>query len=91
MDKSEGGEVVNTKAVRVEVQVDSSKSMITGRNGEFDIKAIAVWGSAGRVFLDGIGKRGSAIRGGMSFPTDKMDELARGWLKSRGLTLEEES
>jgi len=78
------------EGVNVCVEVDPKVSVIVGRNGERPIESIEVWCAADRAFVDGIGKRGSAIRGGLMFPTPVMDEIARKWLKARGLGLEDE-
>ena len=79
------------EGVSVNVQVDPTESQIVGRNGERPIEAVEVWCADDKAFIDGIGKRGTAIRGGLIFPTEKMDEIARGWLKARGLNLEDEA
>ena len=57
--------------------------MITGRNGTFDITGVSIWDGNGKCFIDGIGKRGNAIKGGLMLPSDKMDELAFKWLEER--------
>src|SRR5437899_13056424 len=46
---------------------DPGLSIIDGRNGMFHIKELHVWESHDHihVYLDGIGKRGLAIRGGL--------------------------
>ena len=78
------------EGVNVCVDVDPKVSLIVGRNGERPIEFVEVWAADDRAFVDGIGKRGSAIRGGLMFPTKTMDEIAREWLKARGLGLEDE-
>ena len=79
------------EGVNVNVEVDPKESFIVGRNGERPIESVEVWAADNRAFVDGIGKRGSAIRGGLMFPTKSMDEIARKWLKARGLGLEDEA
>jgi len=79
------------EGVNVCVEVDPKVSLIVGRNGERPVEAMEVWSADDRAFIDGIGKRGSAIRGGFLLPTKSMDEIARKWLKARGIGLEDET
>ncbi len=73
---------------KVTVQTDVGKSLITGRNGCFPITAVTAWrgGSpADVVFIDGIGKRGRAVHGGIILTAEAMDRLATEWVRQRGL------
>jgi len=69
--------------IDVTVKIPSMRNAtIIGRNGEFDLTAIQVWGDR-IAFIDGIGKRGIAIRGGFNIPKGVMDELCLRWLLAR--------
>ena len=70
-------------SIRVPVGEDS---IITGRNGTFYLTAVELWWtpSGGNVYIDGIGRRGRAIRGGLSLDPEAMDELSIEWLRQRG-------
>ena len=71
---------------KITVSTNSEESYILGRNGCYTITAIELYGSHDWVAIDGIGKRGKAIRGGFGFiPTDTMDLLALKWLHARGI------
>ena len=61
--------------------------MITGRNGTFEIIGVSIWDGQGKCFIDGIGKRGNTIKGGLMLPSKDMDELAFKWLEERGYVL----
>jgi len=74
-------------AINIEVEVPEGKSAgIVGRNGTFDIKKVNVWEGPtnGLCYVDGIGKKGTAINGGLGFPVEIMDEIAKQWLRGRG-------
>jgi len=45
----------------------------------------------GRVFLDGIGKRGNVIRGGFDISVSEMDGLCAAWASMRGRAVVESS
>lgn len=59
---------------------------IKGRNGAFDITAVQLTdlSSTGYVWIDGVGKRGRPINGGLRVSPEMMDELAVRWLEHRG-------
>ena len=70
------------------VRVGTQRGWIQGRNGLFDIRAVEASGypeDNTLVMLDGIGKRGNPINGGIALEPRAMDELARKWLEARGL------
>lgn len=73
-------------AIHIKIATDVKRSAVTGRNGTFDIAAIAAWqADNGRlVHLDGIGKRGTPIRGGLSIPGETMDGVCLEWARQRG-------
>lgn len=75
------------------IQQPVSEGYIQGRNGVFDLTAIQVWqaeGHEGKVFIDGIGKRGNPIRGGIGrVPVGEFEQLCIAFLKARGYTVTE--
>jgi len=62
---------------------------IQGRNGLFDILAVRVgwYGNPTGVYIDGIGKRGKTINGGLSLTASAMDALCERWLLERGYSV----
>ena len=66
---------------------DEPKTSFAGRNGTFTPKAFSIWFVTGAAHIDAVGKRGNVIRGGMSLPPERMDELAMKWLQARGLVM----
>ena len=72
------------KRIRVRFPNDDGTHYIEGRNGLFPITAIEVFDGDYTVYIDGIGKRGRPIRGGLAVPHEAMDEVARRWLQQRG-------
>jgi hypothetical protein len=75
--------------LRVETNVE--KSWIQGRNGLFNITAIQIWGPGDVLYVDGIGKRGFAIKGGLCVNIGAFDNLAIQWLESRGYHVTKEA
>lgn len=75
--------------VSVDIGLDDERwSFIVGRNGTWTPKAVAVWqGEGPTAHIEAIGARGNPIRGGISFPAEKMDVLAMRWLQARGLVM----
>jgi len=66
---------------RIRVDTDVKRSYIQGRNGLYDIHEIEIWETEdGNVFIDGIGKRGNAINGGLHITKEAMTEIAKRWL-----------
>lgn len=77
-----------SKRTHVEIKLDPEGSWIEGRNGIFDITAISVWSHGAQVFIEGIGKRGRAIRGGLGVDSEEaMDRLAIEWLNQRSAAI----
>jgi hypothetical protein len=73
--------------VAVELSEDErAVSYVTGRNGTFTPRAVAIWMGHGPAHIDAIGRRGP-IRGGITLPATKMDELAMKWLQARGIVM----
>lgn len=66
--------------MKVTIPTNSERSLISGRNGCYPIKAIEVWEGNGNVFIDGIGRRGKAIKGGLIVTASAFTELCRAWL-----------
>jgi hypothetical protein len=68
------------------VPVDVDSSVIVGRNGLFNITALQARLGGRFVYIDGIGKRGREIRGGLWVdPPKAIDQLCLRWLEQRGL------
>jgi len=57
---------------------------IVGRNGFFGIRAVEAWCGPVDVNIQGIGKRGHPIRGGLWVSHEAMDDLCEKWLRRRG-------
>ena len=56
--------------------------LISGRNGDRDIKALSLTDGAGRLFIDGISAaRGVAVKGGFVIPTEAIPELITALVK----------
>ncbi|HWP59489.1 MAG TPA: hypothetical protein VNL14_16475 [Candidatus Acidoferrales bacterium] len=54
------------------------RGYLQGRNGTFEITAIAVWTGPMHTWIEGVGKRGLAIRGGFHFEgTEALEDLCR--------------
>ena len=68
-------------------EVKTETGWVNGRNGVFDITAVEVWQSIAWVSLDGIGKRGKTINGGLRFTAEAMDSLCERWLLERGFSV----
>jgi hypothetical protein len=60
-----------------------TQGQITGRNGTFGIKAVRVFCYGDQVWIDGVGKRGRAIKGGLMISVKAMDEMADRWIAKR--------
>jgi hypothetical protein len=73
---------VRSKSFEISAKTEGS---ITGRNGHFPIAGVSVWSGPTDVKIDGVGRRGSAIRGGLRISHDAMDRIAVEWLRRRGL------
>ena len=63
-----------------------TKGFIMGRNGLFDITAIELTSTCKgeRVIIQGIGKKGDIINGGLEIEEQAMTLLATKWLAKRG-------
>jgi hypothetical protein len=76
------------KAKTKTIVVDAdTEGFITGRNGTFDItKVVLTQTHSGslEVLIDGVGKRGKFLNGGLRVTVAAMDELCEKWLKERG-------
>ena len=72
----------------VRVSVPEGTGHIQGRNGYFQISAVQVWHGTDTAFIEGIGKRGTVINGGLDLPIEVMDEIAQQWLNARGVEKE---
>lgn len=61
------------------------RSLIEGRNGCAKLTAVSLWTDREGlwVYINGIGQRGIAVRGGLNFPVELMDEIAEKWLEMR--------
>jgi hypothetical protein len=70
----------------IRIQTDPNISYIKGRNGTFDLPSIIVQHLSDTVMIDGVGKRGSVINGGLRISTEAMDNLARRWTEYRERT-----
>ena len=60
---------------------------IKGRNGAFDIVGIELWVPEQDdfdVWVDGVGKRGKVINGGLRIAPTGFDEVCRQYLETRG-------
>ena len=79
---------VTGKTKTMEAAVDDGAGRIVGRNGVFGISAVHVQeiGSDYCSFNGVSVKRKELIRGGLDFPAEVMDRVAKGWLQMRGLT-----
>jgi hypothetical protein len=67
-----------------EVKV-STRGDIVGRNGTYNLTAVSLFPcDNGMVKIDGFGKRGNAIHGGLWVGKEAMDALATDWLRMRG-------
>ncbi len=73
-----------TKQGRSFSVVVDTPGKIIGRNGFYDITKVELWSGAVDVNIQGIGKRGFAIRGGLWISHEAMDQLATKWLAERG-------
>ena len=62
---------------------DGSDALLVGRNGTWDLTAVVLNQGGGWCAIDGVGKRGNILRGGMMIPVEAMDKLAFGWLEHR--------
>lgn len=72
-----GGTKMEPKRIKTE------KGIITGRNGTWDLTAVELATVNGRARIDGVGQRGTTIRGGLSFDAEAMDIMAFTWIKHR--------
>jgi len=43
---------------------NENESLVTGRNGCFNLKAIRIWSGNGKYYIDGLGKSGRTLRAG---------------------------
>jgi hypothetical protein len=78
------------ESVRIEVELDSKQARITNSDGITPIEQIEVWAAKEDAFIDVVDNEGKSLYGGLELSTEKMDEIARKWLKARGLSLEDE-
>ncbi len=71
--------------IEVIVPSDSEFSVITGRNGTYRIKAVSAWESNDHVHvhIEGIGRSGFKIRGGLTLTLEAFDELCQRYLEAR--------
>ena len=52
------------------------ESMVTGRNGHFQIKEVAVWdGGNDKVFIDAVGKSGRTLNATLIIDRESFDSL----------------
>ena len=68
----------------LKLQRHKTEGEITGRNGTYAIQEIEIgdYSDLG-VKIDGIGKRGTRIRGGLWITPETMDQVAAEWIKYR--------
>jgi hypothetical protein len=68
--------------IDIAVETEPEFSVISGRNGTFRITKLRVWESNDHthVYLDGIGKRGVSIRGGLCVSKECFTDLCRKFL-----------
>lgn len=64
------------------VAVNPKDSYIRGVNGDFELTALKLWDYEDRIYLDGIGKRGRTIKGGIRVDKQSFAELCRKFLKA---------
>jgi hypothetical protein len=79
-----------TQLIDIIVPTDLEWSVITGRNGTFPIGKLRVWESHDHtnLYIEGIGKRGFAIRGGLRVTKECFEEISRRYLNQvRGYVL----
>lgn len=64
------------KEINIEVSTKDCKrpGFIQGRNGTADLTAVHIWGDD-MIFIDGIGKRGRTINGGLQIPRSVFEEI----------------
>jgi hypothetical protein len=60
--------------------------LITGRNGTFDIVGLSIWygPATGQIHIDGVGKRGTAINGGLAVKLEGFEQACKQFLEQRG-------
>jgi hypothetical protein len=67
--------------IDVEAPTDPSDSIVTGRNGVFHINKLWVWENGiGQIYIEGIGRRGKALRGGLRVTKHCFVQLCRQFL-----------
>jgi hypothetical protein len=73
--------------IDLKVPTDLEGSHVDGRNGMFHIQQLYIWESVDHthVYLEGIGKRGYAIRGGLLVSIECFAESCRQFLREREL------
>jgi hypothetical protein len=73
---------MGTNLIDILVETEPNFSVICGRNGTFRIHKLRVWETTERthVYLEGIGKRGVAIRGGICVTKECFTEVVRRFL-----------
>ena len=69
----------------ITIQCDPGRSYIQGRNGLFDIYSLNLYitEEGSRVFIDGIGKRGTIINGGLCVDIKCFEDMIESYIRSR--------
>jgi hypothetical protein len=69
------------KLLSVEVPTDREDSIVTGRNGVFHIEKLWIWENGiEQIYIEGIGKSGKALRGGLRVTMECFAQAARDFL-----------
>lgn len=76
---------------QVQVQTNPEESLVTGRNGTHKLARIDVWkGHAGKLFIEGIGRRGKVLNAGFLIDAPAAKELVAEIIRVFGEKYDEE-
>ena len=61
----------------IKTKTEYNKSLIVGRNGEFNIKELQITERNDKIFIDGIGVSGKIIRGGLMVTKECFESMMK--------------